>query len=179
MTRTSRWAFWRQPVTLLAIALTWGLLWADFSLPNLLNGLILAILVVVLFPMPPLQSEIALRPLHAAWFLTRFLWDLFVSALQIASYAVRPSGSPESSVIAIHLRSRSDLFLTLTGEVLTLIPGSIVVEAQRTTGTLYLHVIGAVTEEDRERNRATFLQQEVRILRAFGSRATLEEAGLR
>lgn len=179
MTRASRWAFWRQPVTLLVITVTWGLLWADFSVSNLLNGLILAILVVVLFPMPPLQSEIALRPLHAAWFLARFLGDLFISALQIASYALRPSGAPASSVIAIHLRSKSDLFLTFTGEVLTLIPGSIVVEAQRTTGTLYLHVIGAVTAQDRERNRRTFMQQEVRILRAFGSRATLEEAGLR
>jgi multicomponent Na+:H+ antiporter subunit E len=179
VTPSSRWAFWKQPVTLLAIVVTWCLLWADFSLANLLNGLIVAILVVTLFPMPPLQSEIALRPLHAIWFTIRFLADLFTSAALIASYALRPSGSPPSSVIAIHLRSRSDLFLTLTAEVLSLIPGSIVVEAQRTTGTLYLHVIGAVTDEDRERSRRTFLQQEVRILRAFASRATLEEAGLR
>ena len=89
------------------------------------------------------------------------------------------TGLPPASVIAVQLASRSDLFLTGTGVLSTLIPGSVVVEAQRATGTLFLHVIGPGTEDEVEKARQSVLAQEKRLLLALARREVLEEAGLR
>ena len=40
----------------------------------------------------------------------------------------------------MQLRSQSDLFLTVTAQLCSLVPGSIVVEAHRLSGLLYIHV---------------------------------------
>src|SRR5699024_5299626 len=96
-----------------------------------------------LFPMPPTGRELTVRPLRLSYFLVRFLYDLTVSSVEVGWYALRPAPQPPGSVIAVTMASRSDLFLTATAVLSTLIPGSVVVEAQRATGTLFLHVIPA------------------------------------
>ena len=76
------------------------------------------------------------------------------------------------------MASRSDFFLTFTGMLCTLIPGSVVVEAQRATGMLYLHAFNAGSEEDVEEVRRSVRAQEERLLWAIGRRDVLKEAGL-
>lgn len=165
-------------IGIIGAVLFWCLLWGSFSPLTLLGGLLAAILVHVLFPLPPVGRELALRPLHALVFVFVFLKDLAVSSAQVSWYALRPSGSPGSSVVAVQLRSRSDLFLTFTGVLATLIPGSVVVEAQRSTGTLFFHTIGVTTQEEADDMRQVILAQEVRALKAFASREILADAGL-
>ena len=94
-------------------------------------------------------------------------------------YSIRPGPQPPSSVIAVRMASRSDFFLTFTGVLCTLIPGSVVVEAQRATGMLFLHTFNAGTAEEVEKARASVRAQEERLLWAIGRREVLEEAGLR
>ncbi|MFC0673990.1 Na+/H+ antiporter subunit E [Brachybacterium hainanense] len=156
----------------------WCLLWGGVSVKNVLGGLVVALLVFLLFPMPPTGHEIRVRPLRLVVGVLRFLADLAVSAVQVAWFAVRPGPPPPCSVVAVTLASRSDLFLTAVAMLATLIPGSVVVEAQRSTGTLFLHVIGAGTEEEVEAARRRVLEQEKRLLLALARRDVLEEAGL-
>lgn len=155
----------------------WCLLWGGVSVKNVLGGLLVSVLVFALFPMPPTGHEITVRPIPLLTCIVRFLADIVVSSVQVAWYAVRPGPRPPGSVIAVTLASRSDLFLTGTAMMATLIPGSVIVEAQRSTGTLFLHIIGAGTEEDAERARRRVLDQERRLLRALARREILEEAG--
>lgn len=162
---------------LLAVAL-WCLLWGGVDPKNVLGGLAVAVMVFVLFPMPPTGRELTLRPLRFTLFALRFLADCAVSAVQVGYFALRPGPQPPSSVIAVKMASRSDFFLTFTGVLCTLIPGSVVVEAQRATGTLFLHNIGAGTEAEVEAARQDALKQERRLLRAFARREVLEGAGL-
>ncbi|GAA1483733.1 Na+/H+ antiporter subunit E [Brachybacterium fresconis] len=162
----------------LAVAL-WCLLWGGIDLKNVLGGTLVAVIVFVLFPMPPMGHELTLRPLRFTLFLLRFVYDLCESALQVGWYAIRPGPQVPSSVIAVRMASRSDLFLTVTGVLCTLIPGSVVVEAQRATGTLFMHVIGAGTLEEVEAARDRVHAQEERLLWAVGNREVLGEAGLR
>lgn len=157
----------------------WCLLWGTLDLRTVLGGAAAAVLVFWLFPMPPMGHELTLRPVSALRFLLRFLVDLCASAIQVGWYAIRPAPAPPGSVIAVQLASRSDFFLTMTGILCTLVPGSVVVEAQRATGMLFLHTIGPGTAEEVEAARADVLAQEERLLRAFARRELLEEAGLR
>lgn len=165
-------------VEILGGTVFWCLLWGVFTPSDVLGGLLAATLVVVAFPLPRVARELTLRPIGFVVLTVRFLADMVRSALEIAWYSVRPAGAPASSVVAVRLRSRSDLFLTATGMLCTLIPGSVVVEAQRSTGTLFLHAIGADSEEAVERVRVQTLAQEERVLRALARRSELEEAGL-
>lgn len=156
----------------------WCLLWGGFDLQNILGGLLAAMLVYTVFSLPSTGRELSVRPLALVTFVGRFLYDLVVSSVQVAWFAIRPAGQPRNSVVAVTLASRSDFFLTGTGMLATLIPGSVVVEAQRSTGTLFLHVIGAADEEEAEAARQRVRDQEVRLLRALARREILEEAGL-
>jgi multicomponent Na+:H+ antiporter subunit E len=168
----------RRWLGLLVATVFWCLLWGGFTPSDILGGLVVAVLVYVVFPLPSMAREVTLRPLSFCWLALRFLWDMSVSAVQIAWWAVRPGPQPPTAVIAVTMASRSDLFLTLTAAMSTLIPGSVVVEAQRATGTLFLHVIGVGTEEGAEQARERTRQQEIRLLRAFARRDVLEEAEL-
>ncbi|MFC5318943.1 MULTISPECIES: Na+/H+ antiporter subunit E [Brachybacterium] len=168
----------RSWVWILVSVALWCLLWGGIDLKNVLGGLVAAIFVFVLFPMPPLGHELTVRPVRFVLFLLRFLYDLCASAIEVGWYAIRPAPQPPSSVIAVKMASRSDLFLTTTGVLCTLIPGSVVVEAQRATGMLFLHTIGTGTPEEAEKARRQVREQEVRLLRAVARREVLEEAGL-
>src|SRR5699024_6874548 len=131
------------------------------------------------FPMPRMGPDLTRRPLRFALFLLRFVYDLCESEVQVGWYAIRPGPQVPGSVISVQMASRSDLFLTINGLLCTLIPGSVVVEAQRASGTLFMHVIGAGTPEEVEEARRRVHAQERRLLWAVGNREVLEEAGLR
>ena len=104
-----------------------------------------------------------------ARFWLRFLWDLVVASFQIAWLAVRVGRPPLGAIIAVPLRVNTDLNLTLTAEALSLVPGSLILEADRRTGTLYVHIIGVRTLEEVERSRQGVLNLEARIIAAIGS----------
>lgn len=166
-------------IGILGAVLFWCLLWGGFGLSDVLGGILAVLLVYLVFPLPPTSDEMTLHPIAFLRFAARFALDLVEGSWQVARYALRPGPAPGGSVIAVPLASRSDVFLTGTAMLATLVPGSVVVEAQRSTSTLYLHVIGAVTPEEVEKARGNVLAQEERLLRAVGKRSVLEEAGLR
>jgi multicomponent Na+:H+ antiporter subunit E len=72
-------------------------------------------------------------------------------------------------VVRVDLRTHSDLYLTLTSELVTLVPGSLVMEARRQESVLYLHVMDVRTEADVASARRMVLQAEERVVRSFGS----------
>ncbi|WP_328471889.1 Na+/H+ antiporter subunit E [Actinoplanes sp. NBC_00393] len=154
-----------------AAALTgiWMLLWGSVTWLTLIGGLIIAVIVLAVFPLPPVTYAGRVHPLGVLQFAVRFAADLVVSSVQVAILAFRPGRVPRSAVIAVPLRVPSDLGLTLTGEALSLVPGSLIVEADRETGVLYVHVLNVVDTADAERFRRQVLALEHRIVHAFGS----------
>jgi multicomponent Na+:H+ antiporter subunit E len=68
--------------------------------------------------------------------------------------------------------------MTLTAELTSLVPGSLVVEAHRLTGMLYLHVLDVEQAGGVEQVRADTRALEARVLHAFASNDDLRAAGL-
>lgn len=170
MSPVSRAARWRtQIVAVAALVVLWNLFYGRFSVGNLLGGTLVALVVVTVFPLPPVAFEGRIRPLALLRFLARFVVDLFTASAQVAWTAVRFGHTPRSAVIAVRLRVRTDLNLTLTAEALSLIPGSLIVEADPASGTLYVHVLDVVDHRDVEQVRRKVLALEERIVRAVGS----------
>lgn len=164
--------------TALWLAVAWALLWGNFAIGTLVVGLLVGLAVVAVAPMPPIEFHGRVRPLPLLGLLARFAVDLTVASVQVAVQALDPRRSPRSAVLAVPLRSHSDLYLTLTAVLASLVPGSVIVEAHRTSGTLYVHVLDVDSAGGVESARAHVLELEERILRALASDAELAEAGL-
>lgn len=159
------------------MVLMWLLLWAGYSPVTVLGGVLCALVVLYVFPLPSLGFEAKLRPWHATVCLSRFVYDLVTASFQIAWWGLRPGPPPLSAIVELRLKSDSMLILTLTAEALSLVPGSVVVEASQTEHTLYLHFFGINSAEDLHRTREAAFAQELRIVKAIGSDAELANYG--
>jgi len=174
---------WRERLrhqwsAILWLALVWVLLWGSLTWGNVLAGLLVGVLVVVLLPLPALPFHGRVRPLRVLALFARFGADLTVASFQVAWQALRPGQEPRGAVVGVRLRNPSDIYLTVTAELSSLVPGSLVVEVHRLTGMLYLHVLDLEAYGGVDKVRADVLALEARVLRALASDAELEAAGL-
>ncbi|RBY84605.1 Na+/H+ antiporter subunit E [Blastococcus sp. TF02A-30] len=154
---------------LLWLVLVWNLLWGTWSWANLLSGVVVALAVTLLLPLPPVVGGLTVRPLQVLAFAGAFLVDLVSSGAQVAWQTLRPRGIDRSAIIRVQLRTDSDLLLTIISEAVTLVPGSMVIDMDRENRTLAMHILHAEDEQDLERQRASVLTVEERVVRAFGS----------
>lgn len=160
------------PLTLWMV-LVWGALWQDFSPDNLVFGFLISLGVVATFKLPPVELSGRFNLWHALGFVARFLWDVVKASIGVMMVAVVQGPDVRNAVIGIRMRSHEDLMATTLGHVLTLIPGSFVVEVDRTTSTLYLHVLNVNTAEEAEEFRREVRATEARLIRVMGSREEL------
>ncbi|GIE95350.1 Na+/H+ antiporter subunit E [Paractinoplanes rishiriensis] len=149
----------------------WVLLWGRPTWINVVGGLLVATVILMVFPLPPVTFGGRLSLPGLLRLVSRFLADLVVASVQIAVLAFRFGHVPRSAVIAVPLRVPTDLNLTLTAEALSLVPGSLIVEADRARGVLYVHVLGVRDRAEVERFRQGVLELEARIVDALGSPA--------
>ena len=151
------------------LVLVWILLWGTWSWANLLSGIVVAVAVTSLLPLPPVVGGVQVHGVRLLRLLGYFLVDLVVSAAQVAWLTVRPRGISRSAILKVPLRTDSDLLLTIVAETVTLVPGSIVIDLDREEKTRILHVLNVDDESDVEKRRASVLAQEERVVRALGS----------
>lgn len=165
----------RQELPLLVwLVIVWGALWQDFSPGNLLFGALLAVLVARMFYLPPVEVSGRFNILHAVPFALRFLGRVAAASVQVMYLAAVRGPRVISSVVAVPLRSHQDLMVTATGHVISLIPGSLVVEVDRSTSTLYLHGLNVSSPEEVENLRREVRSIEAGLIRIMGSREELE-----
>lgn len=165
-------------LSLVWLTLVWVLLWGDWSLGTLAAGLVIAVAVVVGLPMPAAAGAGRVHPVSFAYLVWRFTADLVLASIQVAGLALQRKRVTHGAVIGVRLRSQSDVYLTLTAALCSLVPGSIIVEAHRLTGVLYVHILDVEQSGGVEKARQHVLATEARVLRALASDAELAVAGL-
>jgi multicomponent Na+:H+ antiporter subunit E len=168
--RTTRWT--TGPPLVVGLVVLWLLLWRSVAPLTIVTGVVTALLVVRVFELPPVPHIGRFRPVAFVALLGWFLWSVVVASVQVAGQAfaaLRPASRPRSGVIAAQLRTRDDLVLTLTGIITSLIPGTVIVEVDRTESVLYLHVLRGGTPQQLEAARRGVLDAERRLVRAIGS----------
>jgi multicomponent Na+:H+ antiporter subunit E len=155
-----------QPAALGWLTVVWVALWGDLSVGNVLSGLLLGTVVCLVFPLPPVRMSLRVRPLWLAWLAIRFAADVVVASIQVARVVLMPRPL-HNSVVEVDLRTPSDFVLTLVALMVSLVPGSLVVEARRSSYTLFLHVLDTPDAAAAERMRRATLTLEQRVVRAF------------
>lgn len=167
-----------RPLSIVWLTLVWMMLWGSFDLLGVVGGVIVALVATVLLPMPPLDLQMRVRPWAVVVLAAVFVKDLVLASWDITVMLLR-GRIPTGAVIRVRLRSHSDFFLVTTAGMVSLVPGTVVVDAHRLTGTLYLHVLDVQGEDDLQLAHDNALAQEERLLRAFGTDSILVDAGYR
>ncbi|RXR25896.1 Na+/H+ antiporter subunit E [Oerskovia turbata] len=168
-------AQWRTVVWLTVV---WVMLWGDLSWGNVLAGVLLASLLITFMPLPSIATSGTARPWPLLVLVGRFVADLVVASFQVSMQAFRLHHTPHGAVVGVRLRNPSDIYMTITSELSSLVPGSLVIEAHRLTGMLYLHVLDLDAAGGADKVRQDTLDLEARVLRAFASNDDLKAAGL-
>ncbi|MGG5170614.1 Na+/H+ antiporter subunit E [Pseudarthrobacter sp. J1738] len=158
---------------LLWLVLVWGALWRDFSAGNLIFGAVIGVVIARLFYLPPVELSGRFNVLRALCFAVVFLGKVIVASCQVLYIAVARGPQVRNAVVAVPLRSHDDLIVTATGHVAALIPGSLVVDVDRSTSTLYLHGLNIRDSEDAEQLRQQVRQIEADLIAIMGSRTDL------
>jgi multicomponent Na+:H+ antiporter subunit E len=153
------------------LVLVWILLWGTWSWANLLSGLLVALAVLTLLPLPHVVGGTRVRPVPLLVFVGHFVADLFTSGAEVAWQALRPGGVRRTAIVRVQLRADSDLLLTMVAEATSLVPGSLVLDLDREQRVMTCHLLPARDLEDVARKKAHVLVVERRLVRAFGSAA--------
>lgn len=165
--------FWRdlgvQLPFLAWLVVLWMLLWSQFTVLAFLTGLVVAVFVTRVFRLPTVELSGRVNVWYAALFVVQFLWAMVRGAIAVTLQVYDFRRLPGTAIIAVPLRYADDLMMTHVSVVSSLIPGSLVVEADRDRQVLYLHVIGVHSPEDVEKQREGVLRWERRIVRALGA----------
>lgn len=154
------------------LVLLWFLLWGDFSWANALSGIAIGYLIVLVSGVghsSSIESDDRSRisPLRLVHFAVFVLIKLVQSNLVLAWEILTPSNRINSGIIAIPLRTQSTLSMVVVANVITLTPGSLVLESKGSPSTLYVHVLHL---HDLDRVRRDLMRVEELAVRAFGSR---------
>lgn len=146
-----------------ALIVTWIALWGELSVANLLSGVVVAFLIMFLFPSIT-DAHHRVHLVGAVKFVARLLRDLVTSSWTVVVTVLRPT--PErltTKVVAVQLATTSALIASLVANSLTLTPGTMTVGIDEETFTLKVHILGEIDEVE-------FIQQ-VRALEQRLSRA--------
>ena len=150
-------------------AVIWVLLWGDLSLANLVSGFLLGLLITWVFPLPPIDLHGRFRLWPHTKLIAVLLLDLVRSSFVVAAQAFHFGHTMRNAVVRVDLKTHSDLYLTLTSELVSLVPGSLVMEARRQESVVYLHVMDVRSRADIVDARRKVLEAEERVVRSFGS----------
>lgn len=161
---------------LMWLTIVWVLLWGQVSAANIVAGFSLALLVTELAPFPTASFDGRFRIWGVIRLVAIFVRDLVHASWQQAWFILRRA-TPRGAVIRVRLRSHSDAYLAITAGMSTLVPGSLVIDTDAASGTLYVHVFDVGMAGGVSAAHQSVLDLEERVLRAFASRSELVQAG--
>ena len=151
----------------------WVLLWGKFDAGTLFFGVVVALLVTLLFPVPLLRTGMVLRPLPAARLVAYLAWDLVISTVRVAWQAVSHRRHAKAGIVAATLNVDSDHLIAIVASGVSLAPGKFVLQIDRAHRTCYVYALGLRPgEEDSVRREMLFLER--LVVDAVGSTAQRE-----
>lgn len=160
-----------KAIVIAALTALWVLLWNDPRPLVIVGGVIVATGTVLVFPFPQVALHGAFRPWAACVLVARFVGELVVASVQVGWLVVRPRPLPAPALIEVHLVSRSEALQVLTTELISLVPGSLLIELDAERGRAWLHVLNAASPALVEKSRRQARLTEHRVLAAFGTAA--------
>lgn len=161
----------RRPLTVLWLTLVWLLLWGDISWANVVSGLAVGAFIVFAPPRGQRhdydpENRPLLNIVAAVRFVLVVLWKLVQSNLYLAWEIITPGTRITKGIIAVPLRTDSPMAMLAVSDVITITPGTIVVDVSTNPTVLYVHVLHL---HDLDRVRQDLIDLEDLFVEAFGT----------
>ncbi|MCU0773512.1 MAG: Na+/H+ antiporter subunit E [Ideonella sp.] len=130
-----------HPALSVLLLLVWLLLRQSLSVPDLLAGVVLGLVVPRLahrFLGPATHPR---APLAVARFTAVVLWDIVVSNLTVARIVLDPRSRPQPAWVPVPLDTRHPTAITLLATVITTTPGTVSCVVDDTAGLILVHAL--------------------------------------
>ena len=164
----------RSPALLLWLTFVWVSLWGSFSPANVLGGVVLAVVLLVLLPLPEVPRQGRVRPVALLRFVLVFFWELLAASGTVIAQVLRPRSQLRQAVIGVPVVGVSDQLLTLVANAVSLTPGTLALEVDRPRSTLYVHVLDIGGDADSvEQVRRSIMRLERLAILALGTQEGL------
>ena len=164
----------RQPGLLLWLTFVWVALWGSFTAANVLGGLLVAVVLLLLLPLPEVPRQSRVRPVALLRFVLFFFWELLAASWTVIVQVLRPRAELRQAVIGVPVVAVSDQLLTLLANAVSLTPGTLALEVDRPRSTLYVHVLNVGGDADSvEQVRRSIMRLERLAILALGTEAGL------
>lgn len=164
-----------RPLSTISMAVVWVLLWGTFSPMSIVGGLLVGFLIGVVLPMPPIFWKGRVRPWGVVRLIAHLIWDLLISSVRVFLLAFHKEVDLKAGIIRIDLITDNDLYQVQVAEMISLVPGTVVVEVVRHPRRLYLHAIDLHGDDPIGRVQKMAVDVESRVVRAFGSRQEIDD----
>jgi len=166
---------------------SWGLLlwlialwvgfWHDLSVANVVSGVLVGALVLASAGVSMVSDDddrarARVRPVATVYFVLFVIYKLVVANLYLAWEIVTPRNKINVGVVAVRMRTESDLVANAVANVITLTPGSVTIESLGSPAVLYVNVMHLHDVDDVRRD---LLRIEELAVRAFGSQVAREQ----
>ena len=129
--------------TVIVLAIVWAAVTGGLTLPNLVLGAIVAALTLILLR-DRFRSRGGLgRVLRMIALGLFFLREMFLGAISVAGWVVRPNAAARMApaIIAFPLTVTRDLEITLLANLITLTPGTLSIDVSNDRKLLYVHAL--------------------------------------
>jgi multicomponent Na+:H+ antiporter subunit E len=150
------------------LAVAWVMLRDQITLANFLGGLAVAAMLLVVFPLPPVEParRLIVRPVALARLAAAVSRELIVSNVYMTHEVVTPDRQLFSGIVRCPMRTSSPKVLSTVANILALSPGTMAVDAADGPPALFIHVLARVDLGDVRRGVARW---EELVVGAIGS----------
>lgn len=150
----------------LLLALVWGAMTGDFSLPNLGIGFILGFIALFGSQRVLGQPAYASRVFRVFAFLAFYLHELILSNVRVAIDVITPRQRARPGVVAVPLDAQTDAEITILANLMTMTPGSLTLDVSDDRRVIYVHgMFVEDPEEFRRRIKGSFERRVLEMLR--------------
>lgn len=153
------------------IVVVWLLLWGELSIGNAVAGVVVALIVTLVFPMP----RIPVRQIRINWFamISMFFvwaWEFASASVSVAWLAVRRADPPMSAIVKFRLYTHEELTIASTVALINLQPGGLVTDIDTANQEYTMHILDASSTGRLDYTIDQINQLHARVIKAFESR---------
>lgn len=164
-----------RPLSVLGMATVWVILWGSITPMTIASGVLLAWLIAVVFPLPPIHWQGRFHLVGCVKLVWHLFHDLVVSSARMVSLAFARKIDLNAGIIRVDLDSDDDLYQVQVAELISLVPGTVVVEVVKHPRRLYLHAVDLIGPDPVGRIQNMTHEVEGRVLAAFGSKQEIAD----
>lgn len=163
--------FGRRVLSIAALTVVWLMLWDRISVANAASGVVVAIVVLTVFPTARRVRDahpIVIRPLPTIRLFGYIAKQLVISNVLVAREIVTRSSRIRTGIVACRMHTDSPGLVTLIANILQISPGTMTVDVHAEPATIYVHVLML---RDVVSARRAVAHLEKLVLAAFGTDA--------